>query len=177
MTRLFTTTILASILLTNSLVAQERRSSSLDNDPIATTTARIMSQFFPSRDRHASARSLDEHTVNEHPEPLPWWGIPMLDVPSLWSVPERMPRRTVETGSWMSMARSMSSMARKPHQENAPTAFSSAFANGNYAIEAIVPTEMGPEKVRLDGTRSEVEEQFRSLPLEVRRSLGPNLGM
>jgi hypothetical protein len=102
----------------------------------------------------------------------------MLDVPSFYGATRSMPSRLAQSGSWLSTARSMSAMSRlQPPRENAPAAFSSAVANGNYAIEAVVPTERGFEKVRLNGSRLEIERQFEALPVEICDSIGPNLGL
>lgn len=56
-----------------------------------------------------------------------------------------------------------------------PMAFSRAFANGLHSIEAIVPTDHGPERVKLEGNDREVQDQLDSLPQDVRRIMTRSL--
>jgi hypothetical protein len=72
MTRTLTTAVLAAVLLTNNLMAQDVRPHSLEADPIASATERIMNRFFPAREQ---ARTVDELQVEDESEPLPWWGV------------------------------------------------------------------------------------------------------
>jgi hypothetical protein len=59
----------------------------------------------------------------------------------------------------------------------APQAIAVSVANGLYSIEAVVDVENGPQKVQLNGTRAEVQEQIRQLDPTIREALGVRLGL
>ena len=197
MTRNLTLTGLVLILLAGTLSAEQRRSQATDADPVASLTARILSQFFPDSSaspspiaqtdddaEDASADTGDEPLAKRF-ETLPFWSGPMqidLAKPALSKPVELMPLRPIPlppgNGARSALALMSRQMAAvKAPVEGAPLALSAASANGNYAIEAIVPTDDGPQKVKLNGTRQEVEDQLRALPDPIRRSLGRSLGM
>ena len=56
-------------------------------------------------------------------------------------------------------------------------AIAMSVANGIYSIEAAVDSEEGLQKVRLNGTKSEVEAQIEQLDPAIREALGTQLGL
>jgi len=68
--------------------------------------------------------------------------------------------------------------AAEPAGEPVPAAaqaISMAYANGQYAIEAMMPVKRGYKKVRLEGTRRQIERQLEDLPKSMRQSIRSRL--
>ena len=54
-------------------------------------------------------------------------------------------------------------------------AISLAYANGRYAIEAMMPVKRGYKKVRLEGTRPQIDKQLEDLPKSMREAIQSRL--
>ena len=54
-------------------------------------------------------------------------------------------------------------------------AISLAYANGRYAIEAMMPVKRGYKKVRLEGTRPQIDKQLEDLPKSMRQAIQSRL--
>ena len=58
-----------------------------------------------------------------------------------------------------------------------PLSLSAASANGIHAIQAVVETEEGPERVELKGTRDQLKDQVKTLSPQARRVMTHSLGL
>jgi hypothetical protein len=54
-------------------------------------------------------------------------------------------------------------------------AISMAYVNGKYKIEAVVPAEKGSLKVKLEGSRREIDQQLKKLPKSAQRMIRTQL--
>lgn len=58
-----------------------------------------------------------------------------------------------------------------------PLTFSQASSNGIHAIQAVVPTDAGPQKIELRGNGPQIRRQVENLTPEARRIMARTLGL
>lgn len=166
-------------------------------DPVADLTSQIISRYMPQTTSSSFSRlattAVDQNDKTEKTQGLGNLGVSASSGGFTFAYPTdvgKAVRSTPMMTPFFSQAARLPiglQLEEKNGEKAAPAAagfamprlrsFSAASNNGVHAIQAVVPTDKGDEKVELKGTQDEVKTQLDKLSPEIQRVMRRSLGL
>ena len=186
MSRALTSIVLLTVLSTNVMgQSTEDPVARMTSDIISRYTGGVSSSSF-SRSYTADMDQIDRQQLGLTLREIPATPLPRLSPwqsPFKFSLPWFSPRLPeIKEGLRMDMVEPAPSRLPLPVDTFAayaarPLSLSTASANGIHAVDAIVATENGEERVELKGTRKQLKRQLKAFSPQAQRVMTRSLGL